>query len=190
MPTDRRSRRQRPRRVSNLEPCSAAGTARPAGSEAGPPRECCHQPTRIAAGEPMLVPKAIEDPLGGVALLARAVRILQQPLVDDLCEPVQLRPLDRRRPPIPRRCRIHDHLVDAVARDPEVTRDPTLGHALPEIGPAHLPIQLHGENASALPAARKGKRGRLLRRPPRDHHAATVADFCTAVLTAAFRQVV
>jgi uncharacterized OsmC-like protein len=32
----------------------------------------------------------------------------------------------------------------------------------------------------SLPS-RKGQSGRLLRRPQRDHHAATVADFCTAV---------
>jgi hypothetical protein len=34
----------------------------------------------------------------------------------------------------------------------------------------------------SLPS-RKGQSGRLLRRPQRDHHAATVADFCTAVST-------
>jgi hypothetical protein len=35
----------------------------------------------------------------------------------------------------------------------------------------------------ALPTAGKGQSGRLLRRPQRDHHAATVVDFCTAVPT-------
>ncbi len=64
-----------------------------------------------------------------------------------------------------------------------MTRDGALAHALPEVGAANLPIQLHGENAPTLPAAREGKRGRLLRRPPRAHPAATVADFLTAVLT-------
>ena len=50
-------------------------------------------------------------------------------------------------------------------------------------GQTNLPIKLHGENAPALPAAGKGQSGRLLRRPQRDHHAATVADFCTAVFS-------
>ena len=109
----------------------------------------------VAAGEPVLVAQPVEDPLRGVTLLARAVRVLAQPSVDDLGEPVQLRPLHRRRPPVAGRHRIDDHLVDAVARDPEVTRDGALAHALPEVGVANLPIHLHGENAPALPAARK-----------------------------------
>jgi hypothetical protein len=136
----------------------------------------------VAAGEPVLVPQAVENPLGRVPLLARTVQVLAQPRVDDLGEPVQLRPLHRRRPPVARRHRVDDHLVDAVARDPEVARDRPFAQALPEVGPPNLPIQLHGENAPALPAVREGKRGRLLRRPPRDHPAATVADFLTAVL--------
>ncbi|MDD9709755.1 hypothetical protein PVW53_20980, partial [Seohaeicola sp. SP36] len=40
----------------------------------------------------------------------------------------------------------------------------------------------HSENPPALPVARKGKGGRLLRRPQQAHPAATVADFRTAVL--------
>ena len=43
--------------------------------------------------------------------------------------------------------------------------------------------KFHGENAPALPVARKGQSGRLLRRPQRAYPAATVVDFCTAVST-------
>lgn len=100
----------------------------------------------VAAGEPVLLPQPVENPLRGVALLSRAVQVLAQPSVDDLGEPVELRPLDRRRPAIAGRHGVHDHLVDAVARDAEVTRDGALAHALPEVGPAYLPIQLHSEN--------------------------------------------
>jgi hypothetical protein len=138
----------------------------------------------VAAGKPMLVPQPVENTPGRVTLLARAIGVLAQPLIDDLGEAVELRPFHRRRPPIPRRRRVNDHLVHAVARDPEVTRDRALAHALPEVGLTNLPIKLHGENAPALPAARKGKRGRLLRRPQQDHPAAPVADFLTGVLIA------
>jgi hypothetical protein len=56
----------------------------------------------VAAGEPVLVPQPIKNPLGRVTLLAVLASVIAQPLVDDLDKPVQLRPLDRRRPPIPR----------------------------------------------------------------------------------------
>ena len=48
----------------------------------------------VAAGEPVLVPQPLENPLGRVTLLAALADIVPQPLVDDLGEPVQLRPLD------------------------------------------------------------------------------------------------
>ena len=74
------------------------------------------------------------------------------------------------------------HLLHALARDPEMTRRRALAHTVPT-GETDLPIELHGENAPALPVARKGQSGRVLLRPQRDHHAATVDDFCTAVST-------
>ena len=61
-----------------------------------------------------------------------------------------------------------------------MTRRRALAHAIPT-GETNLPIKLHGENTPALPVARKGQSGRVLLRPQRDHHAATVVDFCTAV---------
>src|SRR6056297_2809548 len=57
----------------------------------------------------------------------------------------------------------------------------TLAHAL-SAGQPNLPIQIHSENPPTLPVTRKGKGGRLLRRPQKAHPAATVADFRTAVL--------
>jgi hypothetical protein len=56
-----------------------------------------------------------------------------------------------------------------------------LAHALSTRQP-NLPIQIHSENPPTLPVARKGKGGRLLRRPQQAHLAATVADFRTGVL--------
>ncbi len=80
---------------------------------------------------------------------------------------------------VTRRNRKRQHLLDAVARDPEMTRCRALTHAVPT-SKTHLPIQFHGENTPALPVASKGQSGRLSRRPQQDHPAAPVADFCTA----------
>jgi hypothetical protein len=49
--------------------------------------------------------------------------------------------------------------------------------------PLSKPPRDHVQRKGRTPA-RKGKRGRLLRRPPRDHPAAAVADFLTGDLTA------
>ncbi|CUH39342.1 hypothetical protein JSE7799_02066 [Jannaschia seosinensis] len=137
---------------------------------------------RIAAGETMLIAEPFEQPLRRVPLLAMDLAIAIQPAVDDPGEPVQLRPLHGRRSPVSWRNRERQHLLNAVARNPEVMRRRPLAHAL-RTGQSHLTIQVHGENPPALPAAREGKGGRLLRRPQQAHPAATVADFCTAVLT-------
>src|SRR2546421_1298942 len=135
----------------------------------------------VAAGEPVLVSKPIKNPLGRVALLAVLANVVAQPLVDDLGKLVQLGPLDRRRPPIPRRYRKAQHLLHALARNPKMTCRLARTHPVPT-GKTHLQIQFHGENAPALPAERKGKSGRVLLRQLRDYPAATVADFSTAVL--------
>ncbi|CUH39810.1 hypothetical protein JSE7799_02538 [Jannaschia seosinensis] len=137
---------------------------------------------RIAAGETMLIAEPFEQPLRRVPLLAMDLAIAIQPAVDDPGEPVQLRPLHGRRSPVSWRNRERQHLLNAVARNPEVMRRRPLAHAL-RTGQSHLTIQVHGENPPALPAAREGKGGRLLRRPQQAHPAATVADFCTAVLS-------
>ena len=136
----------------------------------------------IAANEPVLIPQPFENTLGGVALLAVPALILSQPRIDNLGEPIQLRPLDLGPPPVTGRHRKTQHLLHAVARNPEMTRRRTLTHAV-STSKTHLPIQFHGENTPALPAARKGQSGRLLRRPQQDHPAATVADYCSAAYT-------
>ncbi len=136
----------------------------------------------VAAGEPVLVPQPIKNPLGRVTLLAVLADVVAQPLVDDLGEPVQLRTLERRRAPIPRRHRKAHHLLHALARNPKMTCRLTRTHPVP-YGETDLQIQFHGENAPALPADRKGISGRVLLRRKRDYPAPTVADFSTAVLT-------
>ena len=67
-----------------------------------------------------------------------------------------------------------------LSREIPKWRRRALAHAVPT-GETHLPIKLHGVNAPALPVARKGQTAQILLRPQRDHHAATMAEFCTAV---------
>ena len=50
---------------------------------------------RVTASEPILVPKPVEHALGRVALLARPSPILDQPLVNEVGEPVELRAANR-----------------------------------------------------------------------------------------------
>src|SRR5690606_3556291 len=104
--------------------------------------------------EPVLVPEPLEHPLRGVALLGALPEIVPQPLLDDLGEPVQLRPPDLGSAPIPRRDREAQHLPYAVARDPELPGRLTLAHAF-STSQANLPIQIHRENAPALPTVGK-----------------------------------
>lgn len=136
----------------------------------------------ITAGEPVLIPKPFENPLGRMALLAIPALILHQPSVDDLGEAIQLGPSGLGLAPVSRRQRKAQHLPDTVARNPKLPRRFSPTHAAPT-RQTDLPIQIQGENTPALPVARKGKRGRLLRRPQQGHPADTVVDFRTGVHT-------
>ena len=84
--------------------------------------------------------------------------------------------------PVSRRNRKTQHLPDAVTRNPEMQCRRSRTHAV-STGQTDFPVKFHGENTPALPGVRKGKSGRLLRRPQPDHPAATVDEFCTAVLS-------
>ena len=55
---------------------------------------------RVAASEAMLFAPPIKHPPGGMVLLAMHVPIPVEPGVDDLGEPIQLRPLDRNLAPV------------------------------------------------------------------------------------------
>jgi hypothetical protein len=107
---------------------------------------------RVAAGEAMLGPKTFEYPLGRVMLLAMHRLVGFKPSVDDLGEPVKLRPLDRRIPPIARRCREGQHLLNRPAGNVEMPRRPTRAHAL-GTRQAHLLVKFHGVDLPAPPAA-------------------------------------
>ena len=151
---------------------------------------------RVAALKTVLVPQPFENTLGCVTLLPGTTDIIAKPLIDDVCEPVQLWPLDRRRSAVAGRYRLDNHFINAVTGDPKRPGYRPLAQALLEIRPTHLQIQFPplgrllrnrltatGENTPTLPVARKGQSGRLLRRPQRGYPAATVADFSTADYT-------
>jgi len=57
---------------------------------------------RVAASEGMLLPRSVEHPLGGMALLSVDILVAVEPRVDNFDEPFQLRPPDRGRPPVGR----------------------------------------------------------------------------------------
>lgn len=120
--------------------------------------------------------------MGVERLPATDFPIALKPAVDDLGEPVKLRPRHGDRPLISGRNRERHHLGNAVARDVEMPRRLSLAHAL-GTGRPNLQIQVHGKDSPTLPDARKGKGGRLSRRQQQVHPAANVADFCTAFLT-------
>ena len=109
---------------------------------------------RVAAGEPVLA--AGQKPLGRVTLLAGPANIITSSW-SFFGQPVQLSPLYRRHPPIPRR----EHLLHALARNPEVTCRLARAHPVPN-GETNLQIQFHGETVRP----EKGKKWRkfLLRR--------------------------
>ena len=83
----------------------------------------------MAASEAMLVAKPLEHPPRRAPLLSMDLAITFQPAIDDLGEPIQLRPLYRRRPPVSGRNRERQHLPNAVARNPKLTRSLALAHA-------------------------------------------------------------
>ncbi len=100
----------------------------------------------------MFCAQAIKYPLGGMVLLAMHIPIPVEPGIDDLGEPIQLRPLDRNRPPVTGRHREGYRLVDSVARDVEMACRRTLAHAV-GAGQTNLPVKFHGIDLHVLPAA-------------------------------------
>ena len=84
---------------------------------------------RLAAAKLVLIPQALKNALGGVALLARKAEIVLQPLVDETSKSVQLGSLDRSRSLISGWDRKAHHLVHARTRNPKVARCRSLAHA-------------------------------------------------------------
>ena len=99
----------------------------------------------VAAGEPVLVPQPLEDPVRRVTLLARHVRIpvRLQDRVDDAGEPVQLRPPHRLRPAVSRRRRVAQHLLYRPAVDAEPPARLVMTQTLVDNRQSNRRIELH-----------------------------------------------
>ena len=114
-------------------------------------------------------------------LLRRLVAIPPYPRVDESGEPVELRNSDRRRAPVSRRDREFDHLLHALARDPNVARRCTRAHPVPA-RQTDLAIELHSVNPPALPVTGKCcQTGRIFLRRSETIPPLRLAQFVTAV---------
>ncbi len=111
----------------------------------------------VAAIKTALVPQPLENTLGGVTLLARAVPVFSKPLVHLAGERIQLRAPDRRCSPISRRFRIGQHLRDTVPADAKIPGNLTPAQSILEMSVTHLQIQVHGVYPQALPKSERAK---------------------------------
>ena len=80
------------------------------------------------------------------------ILVAVEPAVDDLDEPIQLRPLDRSRPPVAGGDRKCHGLVDSVARNVEMARRSALAHAV-GTGQTNLQVKFHGVDLQTLHTA-------------------------------------
>jgi hypothetical protein len=85
---------------------------------------------RDAAGEPVLVPKPLMDPLGSMALLLQPAFVVLQDLVDDGNERIKLGPHRRLRASIARWYRMLQDLPDSLSVNPEHPSRCALAHPL------------------------------------------------------------
>ena len=87
-----------------------------------------------------------------IALFFRVLQIRQQPRINRLREPVQLRPTHNLLTPIPRpRCK-RAHLVNRSARQTKITRNRPLAASLIKMRTPHLQINFHSVNPPTLHA--------------------------------------
>ncbi len=91
----------------------------------------------------MLVPQPLEDPLGGVPLLAMYLPVLLQDPVDDTDEGIQLGASRWPAAAVAWRHRVRQHLVHRLAIDPEDPRRLPLAHPIDKTGPPNTRIQIH-----------------------------------------------
>ena len=106
---------------------------------------------RVLAGEPVLVPQALEDALYGVTLLPGAATVLFQDPADHATVRVNLRPARRRSSPVSGRNRVLQHLAHGVSVQPEHARHLACAHPIDHAGPAHPRVHLHLVHPSHLP---------------------------------------
>ena len=97
----------------------------------------------VTAVEPVLVLEPLEDALGRVALFLGDAVIPFQDLVDDAGIGLQLGPLGRSLPPVPRQDRLFQHLSHRVPVQPERPRRLPNANPLHHRRPADPKIHVH-----------------------------------------------
>ena len=150
-----------------------------------PPPEFPHGLDGVAARETVLVPEAVEDALRSVPLLAVAGPIVFQDPIDDSRERTQLWPPRRRASAIPWRHRERQHLTDRLAVYTKHPRGLAGAHPLDMTRPPNPCVQLHPIHPPRLPVRATLTEGytRSHFGPPQpDRPAASVGDYCSAVL--------
>ena len=103
-----------------------------------------------AAGEAVLIPEPLEDPLGRVLLLLRPAFVLGQDAIDDGDDRIQLRPHRRPRAPVARRHRECHHLRNCSGIDPEPPGCRPLAQSLDPDRVPDLRVKLHVASSPAL----------------------------------------
>jgi hypothetical protein len=107
---------------------------------------------RVAAGEAVLGPQPLVDPLGRVPLLGRRRAVLLQDPVDGRGERPEPPGYRRTPPPVARRHREGQHLAHRVAVDAEAPRRLPEAQPLDMAGVANPSVELHREHPFAFPS--------------------------------------
>ena len=140
----------------------------------------------VAAGEPVLVPETVEDPLRRVPLLVVAGPIVFQNPIDDPRERTQLWPPRRRASAIPWRHRERQHLTDRLAVYNQTPARPR-GCSFPRhdtpAGPARTSPPDTSPRLPVRATLTEGYTRSHFGPPQPDQPAASVGDYCAAVLT-------
>src|SRR5687768_5007413 len=142
----------------------------------------------VAADIAVLVPQALIDPLGRVALLGRRRAVRLQKAINDGCERIELGAGRWLGAPIARWHREGQHLPHGLAMKTKAPRRLALAQALNLAGVANASITLHCEHPSAFLGSFVTSPKKALPRytlaPPRpDRPAASLGHFLTAAYT-------
>ena len=105
----------------------------------------------VSAVELVLVPEALEDALGSVALLPETPEIVLQDPVDDTSEGLQFGPLGRTLSPVSRRDRVGQHLAHGVPVQAKLSGDLPNTLTLHHHHPANPQIYVHSVHPSHHP---------------------------------------
>ena len=135
----------------------------------------------VAPAKPVLAAQPVEDPLGGVTLLARLTAVVLQPLVNELGEPVELRPTHL--PPCADTPAAPRTAASSSRSRAQSRNAPPLRARSSPPGTPGVPCDTAPRCESLRPLRRrKGPHWQSFTPPQRDHPAASVVYFCTAVL--------